>query len=1111
MADRRPTVQIKPGLVAGLKTTLPNGKVCYQYKGIPYAESPVGSLRFKPPVPLEEFRSYPLDCTMDKNVSLSNSYIPPDSQASEDCLFLNVFTPTAPGRQLGDLLPVMVWIHGGAFCSGSGDSSIYNPEYLVQEGVIVVTLNYRLGPLGFLCLPSVEIYGNMGLKDQRLALKWVHDNIRNFGGDPRNVTLFGESAGGCSVHFHCLDEESAKYFHKAICQSGVATSSTVLQADPEVKARRLAQFLGCRGNTDMEIHDFLLYISAEEIAFKQKGALTEHEQTLDSYYPFKPVIEVPNSDQPIITENILDALKQPNRVLVPMIIGITNEEAIYKGNSLINYMERYSSEPCRFIPNSLDVPKNLKPSVANNIVQFYCETSKPTAHKVLGLTRIFSDNLYIIPTLLALELHHVFQPSAPVYFYQFAMETELNKFRQLWNVLDSLRGACHADDIYYLFSSSYFYTKAIKDGSKADQMRKLMCKLWTNFAKTSDPTPEGFVGGFRWEPYRSSSSLNCLQLAEQVRMVDNPYNERLLFWKQLYNRYNRSFLRPKLMSVVEVITQLAAGKIRGRKLRLPNGDCYCSYKGIPYAQPPVGALRFKTPVALEKLDVDVVLDCSYERSSCYALLPCPATVAVSEDCLYANVYTPLNPTDVGRQKYLPVMVWVHGGAFGAGSGEYSMYNPCHLLQQDVIVVTFNYRLGPFGFLCFPPAKIYGNMGLKDQRMLLRWVHLNISRFGGDPSNVTVFGESAGGASVHLLYLSETCRQYFHKAICQSGVAVSCWVQQRACEANAINLAKSLGCVSESSNDVYDTLMKASGHDLLMHSDENLMTWDEKGPRFYTFTPVVESKNSDEPFLTEQFCDILRKPNMTTIPLMLGVTNKEGKSFAPYLWTMSDLFSSDLERYVPPQLSVPVDQRRTVGEEVKRFYLGERNVSPEAMSSILDYISDCMFVIPAIVVSELHSRYQHRAPQFFYRFAFTGELNLFTSPANSVADMPFSVDVDGAAHGDDLPYLFENEYFGASGPGSINANKFRLIIIQLWTNFAKFGNPTPTKEQIGCIWDKVTPIDEKQQDFPLHVLDLADPIGMASNPFADRVDFWKKLFSKFGGNYLNHYIEDAVDV
>lgn len=213
MAERAPVVQIKPGRISGTKRTLPNGNSWYCYKGIPYAEPPVGSLRFKPPVPLENFRGQLLDCSSERNVSLSNSYIPPDSVGSEDCLFLNVYTTVGSGKgSITAKLPVMVWIHGGAFCSGSGDSSIYNPEYLVQEGVVVVTINYRLGPLGFLYLPAVDIYGNMGLKDQRLALKWVRDNITSFGGDRDNVTLFGESAGGVSVHLHCLSDDPVKHF-----------------------------------------------------------------------------------------------------------------------------------------------------------------------------------------------------------------------------------------------------------------------------------------------------------------------------------------------------------------------------------------------------------------------------------------------------------------------------------------------------------------------------------------------------------------------------------------------------------------------------------------------------------------------------------------------------------------------------------------------------------------------------------------------------------------------------------------------------------------------------------------------------------------------------------
>lgn len=138
-----------------------------------------------------------------------DNYLPND-QMSEDCLHLNVFTPSLPSEPPSETpqLPVMVWFHGGGFVTGSAQSSMYGAKHLVQEGVVVVTVNYRLGPLGFLCLPDVGIHGNMGLKDQRMSLAWVRENIKGFGGNPDNVTIFGQSAGGSSVHLHYLSENS---------------------------------------------------------------------------------------------------------------------------------------------------------------------------------------------------------------------------------------------------------------------------------------------------------------------------------------------------------------------------------------------------------------------------------------------------------------------------------------------------------------------------------------------------------------------------------------------------------------------------------------------------------------------------------------------------------------------------------------------------------------------------------------------------------------------------------------------------------------------------------------------------------------------------------------
>lgn len=172
---------------------------------------------------------------------------------SEDCLTLNVYTPSPlahPRR------PVMVWIHGGGFVAGSGKTDLYGPDYLISEDVVVVTINYRLGVFGFLALedPSLGVPGNAGLKDQVMALKWVQKNIRYFGGDPNNVTIFGESAGAASCHFLMLSPMARGLFHRCIAQSGSALN---LWAFGQYQAKELAEKMGFKNNNEAEILSFL--------------------------------------------------------------------------------------------------------------------------------------------------------------------------------------------------------------------------------------------------------------------------------------------------------------------------------------------------------------------------------------------------------------------------------------------------------------------------------------------------------------------------------------------------------------------------------------------------------------------------------------------------------------------------------------------------------------------------------------------------------------------------------------------------------------------------------------------------------------------------------------
>ena len=183
-----------------------------------------------------------LDCTSQGPCGPQYNNIFQRTQGEEDCLHVNIFTKTVNPEKP---LPVMVYIHGGAFCRGSSGTELYGPDFLIQKDIVYVNFNYRLGALGFLSVddPEAKVPGNAGLKDQALALKWIKENVQFFGGDPNNITLFGESAGGCSVHYHLLSNMSKNLFHRAIVMSGTALNNWSVMPDLKYPLR-LAKALG---------------------------------------------------------------------------------------------------------------------------------------------------------------------------------------------------------------------------------------------------------------------------------------------------------------------------------------------------------------------------------------------------------------------------------------------------------------------------------------------------------------------------------------------------------------------------------------------------------------------------------------------------------------------------------------------------------------------------------------------------------------------------------------------------------------------------------------------------------------------------------------------------
>uniref|UniRef100_A0A2M4CH21 Carboxylic ester hydrolase n=1 Tax=Anopheles darlingi TaxID=43151 RepID=A0A2M4CH21_ANODA len=556
--ERKVTVTLPAGTIIGQKLALPNGADCFAFKGIPYAKPPVGELRFKPPVPLASFASDPLECLTEGPCSYADESrfpMPFVDHKSEDCLYLNVFSPNLqPANQL---YPVIVWVHGGGFFVGSGHSALYDPEYLVQQGVIVVTINYRLGPLGFLCLPSVGITGNMGLKDQRMSFRWVRENIERFGGDHNNITIMGESAGGASVHLHYLSEGSRKYFHKAIAQSGTAFNEWVWQRDPEHRARNLARLLGAtESDSDEAILSTLMGASAEKMTTLQFQAMTEYEQSWLLCFPFTPVIEQQSdaeSEDAILTEHPTEAAKRTFQREIPLMMGTTQEEAIGLWSFVVEKLPMFQNDPGRLLPATLNVrdDRQARQLATDMTMAFFLKNRPIASDTIADMIPVLSDNFNTYAMFLAAELHARYQ-GAPLYCFVFSYVGELNVFRDRLNIPPEQTAASHGDEVYYLFSSSLMNTQSIDEASDAAKFRSFCCRIWTDFARTG--TPRATVEQWSTVPRMSDSvtrfQLPALELKSSAPienvMIEDCFAERFQFWNGLFQQFNGSHLLPKV-------------------------------------------------------------------------------------------------------------------------------------------------------------------------------------------------------------------------------------------------------------------------------------------------------------------------------------------------------------------------------------------------------------------------------------------------------------------------------------------------------------------------------------------------------------------------------------
>jgi carboxylesterase type B len=411
-----------------------------------------------------------------------------------------------------------------------------------MEDVIVVTVNYRLHTFGFMQLPKMGIAGNAGLKDQQMALKWVYDNISNFNGDPENITLFGESAGASSVHLHVLNAKSRRFFKKAICQSGCAMNDWMLQLDGVQRSKDLAKVLGCTSEDDQDIYETLMTASCKDLVTNGFRVNTKDERRRNINFVFKPTIESESEDA-FMTKHPLELMKT-EIIDIPVIFGTTDKEGMIQVAYMWKKRELFNEDPVRMIPVSLNVDPNsqLAIELAQQIKKFYFGSDQITEFTIDNFVDLMTDLFFLNPLAISSEMHRRYQLNSKQYLYEFCFDGDLNLMKKILS-MDHCKGACHADDLFYLFGQRNFEVE-IDEDSESSKMKKLMCKLWTNFAKYNDPTP-AMEYGVKWMPV-DNDNFNCLIIDTVPKMDANIHEERLEFWRNVYKNYNRDFIKSKI-------------------------------------------------------------------------------------------------------------------------------------------------------------------------------------------------------------------------------------------------------------------------------------------------------------------------------------------------------------------------------------------------------------------------------------------------------------------------------------------------------------------------------------------------------------------------------------
>ncbi|KAL5014963.1 hypothetical protein ScPMuIL_009233 [Solemya velum] len=1032
------------------------------FKGVPYAEPPIGNLRFRKPAPIQSWGDIK-NVTEDTPVCMQNGTMP----MSEDCLFLNVYVPGI--LEEGSGLGIVVFFHGlTADFLQSWGTNMDGSALAIRGQVIVITLNYRVGLFGFLSTRGSDYPGNYGLWDQLMALSWISDNIAAFGGDPGRITLWGNSAGGASVFLHMMSNYGEGKFQRVIIQSGFGLNPSILATDPIMTLSRVSKAMGCSLPEDdsESIAACIKSKDAEEIV-RATSSITRNRLSIDGTPAFIQWIgPVVDGDFLVDTpDNLLSDITTDAYSLFTtrdMLVGLTDGEGAATAMMLKEFEESYNFSISENIPTSVlcDV---VAVGIANqfyggstNVSEAICQKYRLQGSGDLQTRKIaelYRDFLYASPIMKTIRIRQD-TDSSHRYLYLFVHEPEHG------SVLDRppwLSGAGHGDDVMYLFDLQKQFEGKQISGSELE-LSKQMKNFWTLFANRNSPN---------WPEYEMGNGL--YQYIDFYQHPENHlYSSSVDFWlteiPELVNadpRVTSTSTVPtgtdvKIETTTEApittppvphdpIVATRSGKLRGQIVSYDENNNITVFKGIPYAEPPIGNMRFQKPASIQRWGD--IKDATKEKPVCMQ----DGSISMSEDCLFLNVYVPVEIEDA---KGMTVMVFFHGltGDFSRSWGT-NMDGSALAIRGQVIVVTLNYRVGLFGFLSTRGSDYPGNYGLWDQLMALSWTYDNIAAFGGDPGKITLWGNSAGGASVFLHMMSNYGKGKFQRVIIQSGFGLNPSILATDPIMTLSRVGKAMGCsLPEDDPESIAACIKTKDAEEIVRATSsitrNRLSIDGTPAFIQWIGPVVDGDflvDTPDNLLSDTTTDAYSL--FTTRDMLVGLTDGDGAATAMMLEEFEESYNFSISENIPTSVLCDVV---AVGIS-NQFYGGSTDVS-EAICQ--KYRSQGSGDLQAHKIAELYRDFLYASPimktirirqdtdsshRYLYLFVHEPE-------HGSVLDRPPWL--SGAGHGDDVMYLFdlEKQFEGKQ----ISGRELELSknMKNFWTLFANRDSPNWPEYEMG---------------------------------------------------------------